>query len=151
MNWNEAVPSESSMRLLRTVVAGAQIGALLLVCILLFLSLASEPISRWLTVEVLIGPLLFGADGCLMGTPFAATSMRPSGRCASSYAKGVDGADAAWQHPAIESRERFSQRHMMRTHFINVPTPRLALGPCFAQGAERLSAKDGSLSGRTTE
>ena len=68
MNSNEAVPSESSVRLLRTVVAGAQIGALLLVCILLVLSLASEPISRWLTVEVLIGPLLFGAPyGALAG------------------------------------------------------------------------------------
>ena len=68
MNSNEAVPSESSVRLLRTVVAGAQIGALPLVCILLVLSLASEPISRWLTVEVLIGPLLFGAPyGALAG------------------------------------------------------------------------------------
>lgn len=38
----------------------------------------------------------------------------------------------------------------MRTHSINQPTKRLALGACFAQGTDRL-AKVRPLSGRTTE
>ena len=39
---------------------------------------------------------------------------------------------------------------MMRTIHTYQPTKRPALGSCFAQGFDRLVAKDGSLSGRTT-
>lgn len=40
---------------------------------------------------------------------------------------------------------------MMRIAYINQPTKRLALGPCFARGSDRLDAMVWSFSGRAAE
>jgi hypothetical protein len=45
----------------------------------------------------------------------------------------------------------FSEKRMMRIAYINQPTQRLALGPCFVHGSDRPDADVWSFSGRAAE
>jgi len=65
--------------------------------------------------------------------------------------QGLTLANAAWQHSVIELPESFSERQMMRIAYINQPTKRLALGPCFVHGSDRLAVMAWSFSGRAAE
>ena len=49
------------------------------------------------------------------------------------------------------NHESFSENRMMTITYINQPTKRSALGPCFMRGSDRLAAKVWSFSGRVTE